>query len=368
MQRFQTHVVLISDQMIPNATPVMDNAIRPENVILCVTDKMKEKTAFLRKFFEGKGIKCETFELGNTYQFDELKDRFLNLAVNLDARQTAINLTGGTKLMTIAALTSFEDDFACFYVIPEVANILMINRKEDIYTIHEQMKLEDFFAIHGYKVKKIERGKNISSKTRNLCEALLTGYQSFKEAIGTLNSLAMKAEENRSMKVSNDIPDKSWELLKCFYDHGAIKYYDDKKIEFKDNSGRKFCQGFWLEDYVYLTMAKAKNDLQDYASSVVIESPSGTCNEIDAAFLRNNQLHLIECKTANMRKNADALYKIDSIHNLSGIFTKPVLVTYRPFDEYNQQRAKDLNIKLFEGECLKNLETYLIPNQAESGK
>lgn len=43
MKKFKTHIVLISDQMTPNATPVMDKSIRPEKVIICATDEMNKR-------------------------------------------------------------------------------------------------------------------------------------------------------------------------------------------------------------------------------------------------------------------------------------------------------------------------------------
>ncbi|MDD4318614.1 MAG: DUF1887 family CARF protein [Victivallaceae bacterium] len=362
MKRFKTHVILVSDQVTPNATPVMDDQIRPEKVILCVTKSMKPKAAILKKFFESKKIICEEFELGPAYHFDIIKDRFLELATRLvgDSQNIALNLTGGTKLMTIAALTSFQDDFACFYVIPEEANICMINRNEPIYAISEQMKLEDFFGIHGYQVTAIERRKTISSDARKLFDELLEHYHEFKDAIGELNYNAMIAESNRTMNVKNDIQEKSWGLLKCFMKHGAISYFDDKKITFNGPSGRKFCQGFWLEDYVYLALAAVKEQLQDFAVSISIKSASDTKNEIDAAFLLNNRLYLIECKTANLKKNADALYKMDSVHALTGLRTQPVLISYLPLDKHSKQRAKDLKIQLCEGQEMKKLSSLLL--------
>ena len=362
MKRFDTHIILVSDQMTPNAIPIMDEAIRPQKVILCVTDAMKKKAEFLIDFFKQKNIDNETFELGTAYDFATLKDRFLDLAIALDHdhKNIALNLTGGTKLITIAALLSFEKDYACFYVIPEKTEICMINRQEPVYAIQEQMKLEDFFAIHGYKVTKITRKKNVSSQSRDLFNELLNNYHSFKDAIGTLNFLAMKAGDNNSMMINNNIPEKAWGLLLCFQNHGAIKYYDDRKIEFKDKLGRQFCQGFWLEDYTYLELAKVKEQLQDYACSISIESPSGIRNELDAAFLLNNRLHLIECKTANLHNKADAIYKLDSIHSLPGVYTKPILLSYLPLDPFNKKRADELNIKVLEGQELKNLAPRLL--------
>ena len=68
-------------------------------------------------------------------------------------------------------------------------------------------------------------------------------------------------------------------------------------------------------------------------------SPTGTKNEIDAAFLYNNKLYIIECKTAKMDdKGTDVLYKIDTIRGYAGLFTKPIIISFDEFNKYDKQR------------------------------
>lgn len=364
MKRFNTHVIIVSEQATPNVLAVMDKTIRPEEVILCVTDDMHEKSEILKRYFARHQIRCREVKLGSAYDFAALQEKFLELATELEAKasEVGVNLTGGTKLMTIAAQQFFWENFTCFYIAPEQNSILYISEEDaPEYPIAGQLKIDDFFAIHGYRVISSEQ-KQVSRETEQLCRELITGYSRYGEALRTLNFLAGEAKQ--TLSVRNNIPEKSWTLLELFQDYGAIHYYDDRKVQFADEESRRFCQGFWLEEWVGCALKELNNrvKLQDYASSIVIESEKGTPNEIDAAFLYNNRLYLIECKTANLEaedKSAPPLYKLDSLHNLPGIFTQKVLVSYLPLDSHGKKRAEELKIKVIEKDKLLGLPTFL---------
>ena len=372
MRSFTTQVVIVSDQATPNVLAVMDESIRPKEVILCATDQMRGKAEVLQAYFKRNQIAAWIFDLGNAYDFAQLQDKFLELAVKLAGRkaEVGVNLTGGTKLMTMAAQRVFWDDFSCFYINPERNAIQYISEKgTPEYQMKEQLKIRDFFAIHGYEVTHSEK-KKVSDKTRALCRELLRNHQQYASALGTLNYLAGEAAKAKDLTVHNNIPEKSWNLLKLFQDHGYISYYDDLKIQFADEESRRFCQGFWLEDWVACALEELNRQLvlerqeklQDYASSIRIKSQNDAENEIDAAFLYRNRLYLVECKTADLSEDvkiAPPLYKLDSLHQLPGFFTRMILVSYQALDSHGKQRAEDLRVEVVEPKNLLGLATVL---------
>lgn len=364
MKRFNTHIIIVSDQLAPNVLAVMDKTIRPEEVILCTTDDMHEKSEIMKHYFARHQIRFREVRLGSAYDFATLQEKFLELATELEdkASEVGVNLTGGTKLITIAAQQFFWQKFTCFYINPKRNSIQYISEKdapED--SLAGQLKIDDFFAIRGFRVISSEK-KQVSGKTEQLCKELITGYSRYGEALRMLNFLAGEAKQ--TLSAQGNIQEKHWKLLGLFQDYGAIRCYDDRKVQFADEEGRRFCQGFWLEEWVGCALKELNHrvKLQDYASSIVIESEKGARNEIDAAFLYNNRLYLIECKTANLAaedKSAPPLYKLNCLHNLSGIYTKTVLVSYLPLDSHGKKRAEELKIEVIEKDKLLGLATSL---------
>jgi hypothetical protein len=79
------------------------------------------------------------------------------------------------------------------------------------------------------------------------------------------------------------------------------------------------------------------------------------------AFLRNNRLHIIECKTANFtggggKDATGALYKLGSLRDLmGGLQARAMLVSYRDFPDFDLNRAKDLGVHVCAGKKLLQL-------------
>lgn len=361
-QRFATQICFVSGQMVPNATPLLDGALRPAEVVLCATDAMLERAGPLLDFAARNGLRGRIFKLGGAYRFEDLQDKMLELASSFaDPAAVGVNITGGTKLMTIAAQAVFGGNgFTCFYVVPETDQVLFLDTvPAALQSMQSRIGLEDYFAIHGYRILSMQRKPKLRPGLRQLCEKL---FDHPDLHLGTLNYLAATAERAFSLTVRNEIPEPAWDVLSLFHDCGAISYYDDRKVVFSDEAGRRFCQGLWLEEYAMLVLKDMATDcaIQDSAASVVIASASGTRNEIDVAFLHGNTLFIVECKTANMYdQGTEAIYKIDTIKNDTGLFSKPLLLSFNPLPDFDCRRARDQRIAVFAGQALKNLDAHL---------
>jgi len=128
-------------------------------------------------------------------------------------------------------------------------------------------------------------------------------------------------------------------------------------LRFADANARFLTNGGWLETHTYQLCTKLKKeyDIQDVACNIQIKRhPAGKTpvkNEIDIGLIRANRLYLIECKTKRFEKEADILYKLDSLRDLmGGLQGRAMLVSFNTLDKASRARAKELNIAL----CCKN--------------
>ncbi len=357
MRKFNTQIVILSTEIMPCITPILDEEIRPEKVILCVSDMMKKISADIVSFLVSKGIETAVRFIGNGLKLDELRSAFQLLAEEFkDQESVGVNLSSGSKLMTIAAQSVFYNIRPCFYVIPQKDVIIMLNEDDKSeFEIQDYISLPDFFAIHGYKVLNHKKNLKIDNKSKCLFDKIFSNYDRHVKTLGKLNYLAARAEGYNSLTAKSEISPEVSELLQLFWEQGSIKAFTHNSVEFSSEMSRDYCKGFWLEDYAYLCLEEvdAAIGLQDFACSVEISSESGTPNEIDAAFLFDNTLYIIECKTARMdSKGTDVLYKIDTLKGYAGLCTKTIVATFKPLTSYDHLRADDLNIKLIEGNRL----------------
>lgn len=367
MKRYKTQICLVFDHTIANIIPILDDKIRPDNVILCAPEKRQNQAERLAEFIKGKGISVRIVQLGNRYDIRSLKTKLLDLASEFNSnKEVAINLTGGRKIMSIAALMVFKElGFDCFYVMSDSAQIIMLNDiDKEFFNIQDQLNIEEFFFIHGYNVtNRPKRNLMVPDESRELFSRVLADTAKFHRPLGTLNYLASQAERGQTLTVHHDIPEDCFELLDLFNEHGAISYFDDKKVVFNGAKGRNFCHGFWLEDHIYLEMKKIDNaiGLQDFACSVEIANDHAVPNELDGVFIYNNHLYVIECKTARMdAKGTNVVYKSDTIKNYTGINTKSVIATFKHLNEHDLQRAEDLDIIVISGDDLANFSERML--------
>lgn len=118
------HLCLVSAQPTPNLTPVLDPAVAPRKVFLLVSPDMTQRADWLEAVIRPRGIVVERWPVDNPWAIDAIRDSVLNLLAAqsdlVDRREIALNATGGTKPMSIAAYDAFRTlDLPIFYVHPE---------------------------------------------------------------------------------------------------------------------------------------------------------------------------------------------------------------------------------------------------------
>lgn len=52
-----THLILVSDQPIPNITPILDEETKPKKVIMLISENMQERVRALENIFRPRGVR-----------------------------------------------------------------------------------------------------------------------------------------------------------------------------------------------------------------------------------------------------------------------------------------------------------------------
>lgn len=377
MQVFDTHICLISEQPTPNLVPALSEDMRPKQVVMLVSNEMKEQADRLKKVLSKNGIQARDVIVPDAYDINAIHKQIEGLIKSLgqenDKPSIALNLTGGTKPMAIAAQTaSFYNDIPYFYIRPdtnEVQLYIPADGNTNIHQISSKLKLSDYLGVHGFRLEreKSSSTKFFNRKVRELQDTLVLNAQSFSNAIGLLNRLANEAEEQKALNVK--IPEQYrnpsfFKLLDIFNEAGILSV-SSNTLHFDSEEARFFANGGWLENYVFETIHKLPL-LQDCLKNCKVfkQSASASENEIDVAFMAKNRLHLIECKTRNFTRDKkigqDALYKLDSLlPDLGGLNARGMLVSYRELDNATRKRAKDNRIKIVEASQLQGLKNQI---------
>ncbi len=380
-----TQVCLISAQAIPNLLPALDELWRPRRVVLATTPDMADRAGYLERILGRRGIVTERLPIRDAYDYFEVYDTFFNF-IERETVEIALNVTGGTKIMAMAAQETFRDARKpVFYVNAETDEVLVLGDRARSASLSVKIKLPDFLEAHGYTFANQARPAkpNITREQSDLTLRIVDGVEKFGPSLGELNHIAAQAKGSLIGKLDERQMDSINlnEVIELFVERGHVRRSGDT-LRFVSEDARSFVGGGWLEQHAF----KAMSDLAgthyfaDYGMNMKVLAPNGaTLNEIDCAFLHRNTLHLIECKAANLAnkgstgddKGTESIYKLETLLKLGGLRTRGMLIDYRGRlsisdgkgdrnrVEANLARAKATNIRIVSGCAIRTLKSEI---------
>ena len=365
------HVLLVSAQAAPNLLPALDPELKPKEVILLVTGKMAARAASLEGVFSEVAVKVTRVTLDDEHDFDALEKVLLDLAASRDGEDIALNVTGGTKLMALAAQSVAQlAGWRVFYVDVDTDEVIWLGQGTQRKKLVAQLRLPHYLKGYGFHLEQGIERPSPDRRHNELLQAMISQVGSLEVALGQLNFLAQVAEEKKRLyiELSPEQQDsRSLEALLRNFETAGVLTVEGNKIRFSSEQDRSFTKGGWLEHHVYRSISALHSELgvRDKAANLVVADLSDVKNELDVAFLARNRLFVIECKTARMDnaragKANDTLFKLSEIcRRVGGLGTRGMLASYRPLADSEKKLAKALSIEVVAGGELKQLDERL---------
>ncbi len=364
------HICLVSQQAAANLLPALDPALKPEKIILVVTAKMQRQASHLTAVLKENAIQAELLQLSNEQDFHQVENELLELAARLEGSAVTLNITGGTKLMSVAAQSVAQaSGWHMFYVDADTDRAIWLGQdKTPPHPLQEQLKLRHYLRSYGVELTSKPNRSQASAAQQLLTQTLVEQVGSLEVSISVLNALAQDAENRRSLSA----PMNEWQLdsrslnvlLRYFEDASALSVQGDR-IQFASEAARDFVKGGWLELHAIQAVHQVTGPLgvRDKAMGLEVQDvATQTRNELDIAFMARNRLFVIECKTARIDrpqgqgdrtappKANDTLFKLaENCRRIGGLGTRGMLVSYRKLHEPEMKLAKALGIEVVAG-------------------
>lgn len=351
------HICLISDQNVAEFLGAFLPGCAASRVHAITTAKMRQNAVNFSRTCKGRGIGCDIHELAETgmEQIHALLDRIWQPGASW-----VVNITGGTKLMSLAAFTwaSAHDVPACY--VDSAAQKLIVHSHGawESHPLPEMAGFEALLNLYGYEVVS-RRKEPVPAQTRAAFERMLALADSAhgRRALHVLNARATQADAGEPCPPDVHLLD----LLNICRDAGKLDF-GKSGILFRDEAAKFWCKGGWLEEYVQAVLARLESEgrISSCASSVRL-ARGDVKNELDAVFTARNRLHIIECKTSRLGAASTILYKADSIRGrVAGIYTRSMLCSLDSPGPEEMKRASALGIRTVSGSSLKNLRKVII--------
>ena len=370
------HICLVSQQAAANLLPALDPTLKPAKIVLVVTAKMQRQAAHLTAVLKENAIQAELLQLSNEQDFHQTENELIELAARLEEHTVTLNITGGTKLMSVAAQSVAQaSGWRMFYVDADTDRAIWLGQdKTPPHPLQEQLKLRHYLRSYGFELTSKPNRSQASAAQQLLTQTLVEQVGSLEASISVLNALAQDAENRRSLGV----PMNDWQrdsrsldvLLRYFEDAAALSVQGDR-IQFASEATRDFVKGGWLELHAIQAVHQVTGSLgiRDKAMGLEVQDvTTQTRNELDIAFMARNRLFVMECKTARIDrpqgqgdrtappKANDTLFKLaENCRRIGGLGTRGMLVSYRKLQPPEMTLAEALGIKVVAGSDIARL-------------
>ena len=371
-----TQICLVSEQTLPNYLGACLSSPMPNTVHLVVTERMKEKADILEQALKRKGCKVVQHSIP-TAGHNEVFNCLCSIGESIQG-PVAINVTGGTKVMALMAVewaNMSELETFIFYVDTQQGQILHLAGDMKSYPLSCNLSIADIlFAGSGHTIASKDQAL-VPKQTFASLKQLIELFIQFPRTLKDFNTISGSATQDlRAFWV----PDPKLQKAMNIAQELGMVTYTQNNVTFASEEARKWCNGGWLEEYVKGVLAgmRKKKLIDDFAANIELNyrnhikgaQKDAVQNELDAAFSKNNQLYLIECKTSDLTgkeqaninirtKATDAIYKLNTLRrNLGGAFGRGMIATVFEPREEDQERAQELRLRLVSGTRLLGLE------------
>ncbi|MBR1837005.1 MAG: DUF1887 family protein [Kiritimatiellae bacterium] len=350
-------LLLVSDQPMPNFLPLLSEELKPHAVTLAVSPQMQRKADALKSEVGALGIRTEDdLLLADPSDIAAIENSVCNWLDAHAGEDVALNLTGGTKPMSIAAQEAFRmAGKPAFYVDIRTDRASFVDPGHDPIALSRQPTLGQFFRINGTAVDSREQALSLPNpKWATLAETFAGDIAHWQKPLGCLARLATEAEQERRLECGRpreaDGVERWDELLVELYGNELTRT-NDGRLAFRSSDARRFCQGQWFEHLVFSRLRSRSFGPNRLWRNVKLTGTGDETNELDVAALYRNTLFIVECKARNMTQDGvvdNAVYKLAELAHRSGLRAKGILASARPVRDADKRRANAYGIAVFD--------------------
>ncbi len=354
-------VSLVSDQTIQNLMLIKE--IEVDDYILISTSKMEK---------DGKSVWIENAlkRTPNSIKRIIVNENSVNDTIKLFKNQISennnylVNITGGTKLMSIAVYEYFSKLNSRIFYIPFGKNLyvnIFPEENQEPQKINYRSEVKEYLDAYGINIISKDTNKLVQPDFQHT-DDFFKFYTDIKlEDFQILDSL--RKYRGKKKEVDGLI---GRFLHNCNYQ--SLSTIEKKELDKYDIN---YLTGGWFEEWVYNFLKKELNLPESHIALSINIIKSNADNEIDVAFTYGNILNVIECKTAIFETNSESqnklfnetIYKLAALKKDFGLTVQAYIFTLSSLRdstgniaEVYQKRADVLGIKLIDKEILTDKE------------
>lgn len=333
------HVCLVSDQTIPNILGIYH--FKPTRILFITTRDMEKKgktDAIIHT------LRMMELDYSNRHErIEVLEDSLLDshqkiegIMQQFEAAEFSVNLTTGTKIMSIATYEFFKDYGSKMIYIPINKNEFITPFPKKAHVKPESLSLRlsvtQYLAAYGLnpiKPEKLERYKSEALERKDLSKWIACNYKQVKNFLIWIGGILRDHRDDVQYKLCDNFKDPTTHEIDLIRQLGLLRS-EENLSKLMTRSEIRYITGGWLEEFCFCELNQLNGKgIDDIQLSLTLQNNNGAKNEFDVMFTKDNALYLVECKTLDQHNlnYRDILYKIGALQQDFGLRVNSFWVT-----------------------------------------
>lgn len=347
---------MATGQNAVNINPLSE--INPDKVVVAITDSMKKQGETLVQEIVQSGKNSEALEIKQESSLKALNEQFSAWIEKHIDDEIIVNITGGTKLMSLAAYQLFSEwGFRCIYCDRGSSQLIWLDDESTIPNIGSKVSLERYLRTYQYQITQKSTLASIPKNYKKYAEII---YKELckpgkYDATCTFISKVHALTQQNTLHNANFSQEEDVFLRHLEKETGIFKFQDNKII--CDDGTCRMMNGGWLE--IIAADALRGDHYRDIHLGVNFEKSTqrkgvSTKQELDVMAMHKDKLLIIECKAKqwdNATQASEAIYKLKALSDIGGLNTLPVFISLRKVPNAAKTRAAEQGINVITGQA-----------------
>lgn len=338
-------ITFVGGQLLPVFVGIKE--FSPDKIHFIVSDESKDKIALLKSYLTDKVF---TENICNPFDFVSIKTTCEELLSKFEPTdEIQFNLTGGTKVMVLAAQALIQENHGKgFYI--NLDNTVLNLPSYSLQQLTCDISVKEFLELSGHMIKSSKTIYDFS-EADFIASAAIDSFSSTDKTYLTISKYFRKNFNDKNISIPKSGNENIEGKIFFKWDRKQIEIIKDGEGIFSassDNIYNLFFYAAWWELNVakaISTWAKPKELLLqcELPFKGDIKSPK---SEIDVLINLGRKLIFVECKSGNVKQ--EDINKMKIIRDTyGGIISKSILVSrFIPANNI-LEKCKELNIEVF---------------------
>ena len=337
-------VNIVSEQTIPNYLFIREMFQEGDRLLFISSQRFVARIEWIKESlgFESTKVDSVIFPEGGEERWVDMENKLSETLSNDNFY--IVNLTGGTKYMSLLIQHVFERYHALFFYIPFPKNVILKPMENEAIPLKYRLTVQEYLSNYNVSFSEKNLLKD-ESYNDYLFDRFLNNSLNYK-VIDLLRAYR-NCKKKAISSIENALPSEKYPAIQGLEAFVKDIHFQLSESGFLKRAEIEYLTGGWFEEYIYCKIKRFIKP-QDIKLGVLIKRTANTNqNDLDVVFTSGNKLFVIECKTGilGVKMFNETVYKATAIKEaVLGLSANTFIFSLASEDNELKNTAKNMGI------------------------